>query len=214
MSIASIIGGIVVGGVIVGVVGYFGYYALKPLFSFFSLRREVPRARVFLKQLNKRFPPGKLSDDLKVEREKAMIESGFSPRAISIAQNQKPDEVSQLVEWFQEAIEKNGMTIFEAEQQLIQNGWKQKHINKAKKKLFKLNSGAIQNAKAGRTIPRLPGTEPGDNARDGTRADGNGDEQVEHKRILPLSKPLNDERDKSNSANSEPNSEWDWSSFK
>jgi len=209
MSIASLIGTTVVGGVVIGVIGYFGYFAFKPLWNKIKLQKEIPRVRTFLKQLDSRFPPGKLTNEQREEREKAMIESGFSPQAITIAQSTQPSEVEQIVEWFQEAIEIHGKSMFEAEKLLIDNGWNQKSINKAKKRLFKLNKKGVPNVKQPRKIPSFQGEQsPGIDSGAG-KGNGNrdGDGKIEHKRVLPVSTSESFERDKSKS-------QWNWGSFK
>lgn len=206
MSIATIIGTIVVGGVAFGVIGYFGFYTFKPLYNKIKLSNEIPRARTFLKQLDARFPPGKLSSVQREEREKAMIDAGFTPQSIMIAQTTKPSEVEEVVEWFQKAIEENGMTMFQAEELLIKHGWNQKTISKAKKKLFKLNKKGVLNVREKRKIPELnrAGDNTGESAGDGSR---NRDGEVEHKRILPVSTVEPIERDKQKSG-------WNWEDFK
>lgn len=209
MSIANLIGTITVAGVISGVIGYFGYHSLKSLYNKYKQRKEIPRARTFINQLNARFPPGKLSPKQREEREKAIIDSGFSRYSITVAQTSQPSEVELIIEWFQKAIEINGMTIEQAESLLIDHGWNQKSINKAKKKLFKLNKGGFQNAR--KTKPKVPSF-PEETASQGTGIDsgtrsGIGNGKIEHKRILPVSSSQSIERDKRKS-------QWNWKSFK
>jgi len=214
MSIATIIGSIVVGGVILGVGGYFSYqYFWKPLRNYLNYKKEIPRARGFLQELNKRFSPTKLTNEQRETRERAIIESGFSLYALEKAQTTKPSKQEMLVDWFKKACDQ-GMTIEQAESTLLNHRWNSKDIQKAKKQIFKLNKLEIKNARnkgikipsfpAESPTPRVPDLDSGTGIGNGER---DGDGEIEHKRILPVSSSRTVERDK-------PKSQWDWSSFK
>ncbi len=214
----SVIVTIIGGGVIFGV-GAFTFYQLmgKPLWKFIKSRKNIQNAKEFLLATDRQFTPGKLTPEQREERERALINSGFTHFELEQAQkqimNQKPvktTDLDKIIEWFHDA-EKNGKSRQEAQSMLIYHGWDQRLVNKALKKLNKLEKKNVRGKKQIQrpSFPNFqPGTSPGDDTG-ATRGDGatNGDGEVEHKRIFPVSPIDPTPRDK-------PKPQRDWASFK
>jgi len=203
VSLPVIILGIVVGGVALGFVSFAVGRGVLRWRAKRKLKKRMPEARFFLKNLNKNFPIKTSTQEQLIQREQEMIDSGFSYEELNLAQSLVPSDEETIVEWFQEAMEIHGQSIFEAEQTLLSNGWSPKLINQAKKRLFKTNKlKGVQNGRKTRQVPSFQR-----DAGATTRTNGDGDGEVEHKRILPVSTSHAVERDKSKS-------QWSWRSFK
>lgn len=194
----SVVVTIIGGGTIFGLLGFTFWQLMgKPLWKFIKSRKNIPKAKAFLMELNQKYIPGNLSELQREERERAMVNSGFTQfefeqaQKLILTQKQvKTTDLDKIVEWFNDA-EKNGKSRQEAESMLIFHGWDQKLIKKALKKLNKLekNNGRGQKQIQRPSFPNFnpgasPGINPGTAIGDGAT---NGNGEVEHERIFPVS---------------------------
>lgn len=220
------------GGIFLGIFGIVFYYALfKNFIETWKARKEIPRARTFIDQLDEKFPANKMTPEQQVEREKAIIESGFSLKAIEIAQTQKQKlqshkttDLDQLVDWFKKANE-NGMSYERAKEVLIYKGWNKRLVKKAYKKVKKIERGLIKKNGKEKQKPSLPnfyqeergesiGIQSIDSGARTSNGARNGNGEIEHKRILPFSRPTTQSRDSSTTPRTQPKPRRDWESFK
>jgi hypothetical protein len=79
MSVGSLVGGAVVTGVVLYVIGlFFWAYGGKKLFWVWYFRKQIPRAREFLKELDKEYPRDTVKKDVREQREIEIARVGFN----------------------------------------------------------------------------------------------------------------------------------------
>ena len=178
---------------------------------------KVEKVKQFLRGLDQRYPPINLTELQKENRELELINSGFTISQIEKAQGVRPKketELEKVLDWFDNAGKQ--MSLQQAENTLIYNGWDKKLVKKALKIIKKETKQNGTRINATRELPKLPtiadtNTDTGTESRNDTgpgelgRGDGNG--EVEHKRLLPI-QPIK---------YIDPNErkpQWNWSSIK
>jgi len=92
MSIGSLVGGAVITGVVFYVIGFFFWaYSGKKLFFKFWFRKQIPKAKLFLIELDHQYLRDTTEKKIREQRERAIANSGFNKHIIEYADklNQK-----------------------------------------------------------------------------------------------------------------------------